>query len=64
MKPIRIDETHAQIAFTPTEIHVHPDRILPTSGDYRGIRIVRDKTIPFNEIHLLDGTHCMILRMK
>lgn len=64
MKLTKLSETTTQIEFTPTEIHAHTDRFKYPTTAFKGIRIVRDDTIPLNEIHLLNGTHRMIMRLK
>lgn len=57
------DKTHANFTFTPLEIHAHPKHFTDDMGDtYQGIRLIRDATIPLNEIHFLDATHRMIMK--
>ncbi len=55
----------ATVKMQPREIHGHPDRFVQSIGDeYHGVRIVRDSTIPINELHMIDGTHRMVMRFK
>ncbi len=44
------------------QIIAHPDRFKSDIGDtYRGIRIIRDETIPLNEIHVIEGNRRMVI---
>lgn len=47
------------------KIIAHPDRILDEVGDtYRGIPVVRDPTLPKNEIHLISGHRRVVMKFN
>ena len=58
-------EYRAKMTMEVREIRAHPTRFLSGVGDtYQGTRIVRDASIPYNEIHVIEGNRRMIMRYK
>jgi hypothetical protein len=44
------------------QIAAHPDRFLADVGDtYQGVAIIRDASIPLDEIHVIEGNRRVIM---
>lgn len=55
--------TRVSMTIQPREVRAHPDRFKADIGDtYQGMRVVRDPTIPMNEIHVIEGNRRMVMR--
>ena len=58
-------EYRVKVTMEMREMRAHPDRFkADIGGIYQGIRIVRDATIPMDEIHVIEGNRKMVMRFK